>query len=1070
MMRGVGLVIWFVVVSIASSLFAQSNLSIGAPDTNGWVRLSTGDAANTLFDLQASSNLVTWRSIATTHDGLFDYPDAEAAGFRQRFYRFTSRERVPSDDWKNQILFPTEEFRSPITDPVRWVKFAIVLSDPARVVYQHSTNYPFHYDFARQRLPGFIGMDHETFDAVSLRRTNQQVLLGAVLYPPIFTFLEYGIQFVGLDPYPVEDISRWFELVRATVHPDPRAKALYIPTFEQRAVAEENRDVLEAKGIPVASLERWVDVNHCYASGWAFGRLLFFPASEIDEAYAAGLLRPEDILLTDGVPAETPLVAGIISLTPSTPNSHVAILSASFGIPFVYLPDPDERERVFALAGHEVVVRAYAQFDRCTVDVIDVDGTMSPEKKAELLALKHAPPIRFVAKTNFGAISASTDTLTPADIRFFGGKAANYGLLRQWVPSNAPPAIALSFDVWDAFLDQMLPGGNTLRAAIAVRLAPYTNFPPQISALKADLAAIRDLFTGVARFTPAQQQAITNALRVFNPARKIRFRSSTNVEDSEHFTGAGLYDSYSGCLLDDHDSDTTGPSHCDPTENNERGVFRAIQRVYASFYNDNAFLERLRHGVDETKVGMGVLVHHSFPDEEELANGVATLTFNFFSFGTNISGDLVTQYGATPVTNPDGSAIPEVVDAARFGSGISVELKQHSSLVPLGAYVMDWRNDYVEFMRLFTQVGYGFKQFYPAKNNFLLDFEYKKDLNLGLVVKQVREVPRPPATNAVPFLVDDPVTWCVDQQEFSDAFSNHRLKSLWTLNTKAMRLFPSNLTQTIYRDGALEYVVGTNRLTLTGAPATWPNASNSLAGDLTTDFWTTGSGANQRNWRLQTTLLLSVSSARPPIVTGKDLQKSVMVTYATPVPVLDNQAQIITRTNETVRLVPCRQLHPGAILREQTLMGTNTANGQRVTVQTSYYWPKPPGAAAGYTAPLVSFVETRITGLTTNEIVLHDYYSQTYHPGHHNFNEEFIFEPRLDPGVPAVTVQELNAAKIQFLHIHRRLSGRAEFTILGTDGVLRRWQRVDSLNRSGAWSNLHTHRSCGRAGKANGCA
>ncbi|HZO83595.1 MAG TPA: PEP/pyruvate-binding domain-containing protein, partial [Verrucomicrobiae bacterium] len=756
-------------------------------------------------------------------------------------------------------------------------------------------------------------------------------------------------------------------------------------------------------------------------------------------AYAAGLLRPEDILLTDGVPAETPLVAGIISLTPSTPNSHVAILSASFGIPFVYLPDPDERERVFALAGREVVVRAYSQFGRCEVDVIDVDGTMSAETKAALLALKYAPPIRFMPKTSFGAISASTDTFTPADIRFFGGKAANYGLLRQWVPSNCPPAIALSFDVWDAFLDQTLPGGNTLRAEIAARLASYTNFPPPISALKADLAAIRDLFTRIARFTPAQQQAITNALRVFNPGRNIRFRSSTNVEDSEHFTGAGLYDSFSGCLLDDHDGDTAGPSHCDPTENNERGVFRAIQRVYASFYNDNAFLERLRHGVDETKVGMGVLVHHSFPDAEELANGVATLTFSFFSFGTNITGDLVTQYGATPVTNPDGSAVPEVVDAARFGSTISVDLQQHSSLVPLGAYVMDWRDDYVEFMRLFTQVGYGFKQFYPAKNNFLLDFEYKKDVNLGLVVKQVREVPRPPATNAVPFLVDDPVAWCVDQQEFGDAFSNHRLKSLWTLNTKAMRLFPSNLTQSIYRDGAVEYLSGTNRLALTGVPATWPNASNSLAGELATDFWTTGAGSERRDWRLQTTLLLSVSSARPPIVTSVDLRKSVMVTYATPVPALDDQARIVTRTNETVRLVPCRQLHPGAILEERTLVGTNIANGKRVTVQTSYYWPKPPGASAGYTAPLVQFVETRINGLTTNEIVLHDYYSQTYRPGHHNFDEEFIFEPRLDPQVSPAILQELNAVNVGFIYIHLRLSGRAEFTILGTDGILRRW-------------------------------
>ena len=1041
-MRGVVLLVLLVAALPGSSVSAQpgsGRLNIHGPDGNGWIRLSNGANANTVVELEASTNLATWRNIATTHDGLFDYPDASAGSFWQRFYRFSSRPRTATNDWKNQILFPEEAFRSAETDPIRWVKFAIVLSDPARVVYQHSTNYPFHYDFARQRLPGFIGMSHDEFDAVSLRRTNQQVVLGAVLYPSTPVFLEYAIQFVGLDAYPVEDICRWFELVRATVHPATRATALYMPTFEQRAAAEANRALLEAKGIPVSSVERWIDVNHCYATGWGFGTLKFFPAGDIDDAYGAGLLLPEDILLTDGVPAETPLVAGIISLTPSTPNSHVAILARSFGIPFVYLPDPAERQRIQALVGREVVVRSFAQSDRCQVDVVDVEGAISPEARAELIALKNVPPIHFSPKSSYGAISASTDTLTPADIQFFGGKAANYGLLRQWAPSNCPLAIALSFDLWDAFLDQTLPSGRTLRAEIAERLAPYTNFPPDIRALKEDLAIIRDLFRQVARFTPAQQQAITNAVGVFNPGRNIRFRSSTNVEDSEHFTGAGLYDSYSGCLLDDHDSDSSGPSHCDPTENNERGVFRAIQRVYASFYNDNAFLERLRHGVDETKVGMGVLVHHSFPDQEELANGVAALTFSFLTQRTNVNGDLVTQYGATPVTNPDGTAVPEVVEVARFSSGVNLDLKQHSSLVPLGAYVMEWPDDYVEFVGLLTQVAYGFKQFYPAKNNFLLDFEYKKDVNLGLVVKQVREVPRPPATNAIPFLVDDPVTWCVDHQEFSDAFSNHRLKSLWTLQTDALRLYPSNLTQSIYRDGAVEYIAGTNRQTLTGPLAFWPNASNSIAGDIATDYWTIGAGTQQQAWRLETRLILSMSSTRPPIITSKDLEKTVTVTYASPVPAYDDFGRPITRTNDSIRLTPCRALHPGALLQERELVGTNTANGQRVTVQTSYYWPKPPGLAAGYTAPLIHFVETRVTGLTTNAIVLRNYYSQTYRPGHHNFNEEFIFEPRLDPEVSAATIAELTAANIQFIHIHRRLSGRAEFTVQGLDGVLRRW-------------------------------
>lgn len=46
----------------------------------------------------------------------------------------------------------------------------------------------------------------------------------------------------------------------------------------------------------------------------------------------------------------------------------------------------------------------------------------------------------------------------------------------------------------------------------------------------------------------------------------------------------------------------------------EHGVFRAIKKVFAGFYNDHAFLERLRHQVDEQAVRMAVLAHDFFPD------------------------------------------------------------------------------------------------------------------------------------------------------------------------------------------------------------------------------------------------------------------------------------------------------------------------------------------------------------------------------------------------------------------------------------------------------------------------
>ncbi|MCP4452553.1 MAG: hypothetical protein GY809_13920 [Planctomycetes bacterium] len=76
--------------------------------------------------------------------------------------------------------------------------------------------------------------------------------------------------------------------------------------------------------------------------------------------------------------------------------------------------------------------------------------------------------------------------------------------------------------------------------------------------------------------------------------------------------------------------------------------------------NNNAFLERLRHQVDENKVGMSLLVHHAFPDELELANGVATLdTRGLINEAGPIILTLISQTGAVSVTNPEDESTPE---------------------------------------------------------------------------------------------------------------------------------------------------------------------------------------------------------------------------------------------------------------------------------------------------------------------------------------------------------------------------------------------------------------------------
>src|SRR5690606_12945643 len=269
----------------------------------------------------------------------------------------------------------------------------------------------------------------------------------------------------------------------------------------------------------------------------------------------------------------------------------------------------------------------------------------------------------------------------------------------------------------------------------------------------------------------------------FEPSTRVRFRSSTNVEDSETFTGAGLYDSATGCLADDLDGDDAGPSRCNPDELRERGVLRAIQRVYASFYFRNAYLERLRRGVNEAEVGMGVLVHYSVPDPEELANGVATLSVDGFSR----SAELVSQAGAVSVTNPDGTALPEEVRIDRYdGVDYPTTLKT-SSLLPLGAHVLEYEADYSALMTLFNQVADEYARVTSKAPPFALDFEYKKVQPGELSLRQVRPLPLLDATRSVtPFFVGQPEKLCIYSSEYNDAFATHRLKARIALRGDAV--------------------------------------------------------------------------------------------------------------------------------------------------------------------------------------------------------------------------------------------------------------------------------------------
>ena len=947
----------------------------------------------------------------------------------------------PSPYWKNRITFPGEAFRvqGANADDPDWIKFAILLDpyDPNVVYYQDCRTYEFHYHFAVNHLPPFAGMTPRQFDQATLYTAGRLAVLGAVIMPPSGgwptppAYPEYGIQFVGADPFTREEIAWLFDIVRQSVSAAAGVTAYYFPSYEQTRVARENEAWFLSQGIEISSSARWAQGNVAYAQGWALGRLKFFPAELIQSAYYTGQLEPNDILLTDGVPAEIPFVAGILTLSPSTPNSHVAILARTFDVPFGYLALADDANEALGLIGNRVSLRAQRQWDgSAAVRLDNVEGILDEAAMAEILQLKRPPDLHIQPMLAYGSYSVSTDGLTPSQIGYFGGKAANYGILRQSIPNDCPKAVALGFNLWNEFLDQTLAGGRTLRQEIALRLGPLTYPPSDMAQFAAVLDGVRNLFTNTTatHFTPAQEAAVISILQDpaygFDPLRKIRFRSSSNMEDSATFVGAGLYDSYSGCLADDLDGDTQGPSICDPDERNERGVFRAIRKVYASFYNDNAYMQRLRFGVDENDVGMALLVHHSFPDEFELANGVATLERSG-PYSTRIL--LATQLGAVSVSNPTDGSIPEEVEVWVYSFGQYPTVLRQSNLVPLGATVMDWQQDYITLSQLLIAAANRFSVV-TGKTQFILDFEYKKTTpGNDIIVKQVRELPRNNASDTVPaFLLGRPTEFCTFQGEYGDVFANHRLKCRMTLDTQSLWLGPRPPEGTFYTTVDLEYTADGRIRRLCGSVPHLPYALHQLSQSQTapyypadfTDGWRMHPLSNPRFCRLHTDGVPTRMAARggPILLLSEQNRLYLEADYDLPVPTITWQGPTFT-TNEWVMLTPCPRPNIGDLFQDRQIGPVAIKGVGTVSIRTRFYWPPPPsGATAGYTAPLVRWIDTTIQGITTTPIVLRGWYAQTYRPGHHNFSEEFLFEPRLDGGVPREQLDALRAKNVRMIY------------------------------------------------------
>ncbi len=358
-----------------------------------------------------------------------------------------------------------------------------------------------------------------------------------------------------------------------------------------------------------------------------------------------GQLDPHDILITDEVPDDLPLVAALITSRFQAPLAHVAVLSGNRGTPDMALRGAYEAPTLRALEGQLVRLEVGAQdyrIEAVTRDVAEAAWAQVAERPT------FTPPLDLTRTELLDQCALGFD-----DVPVAGAKAANMGVLcgLQEQGVTVPQGFVVPFARYMAHLE---------RAGIDDLIRAFL----ESDARRADpTAALDDLRRAIAAapVDRALLRAVRDRIRALAPGGRVRLRSSTNAEDMPGFNGAGLYSSRA--LAGDA---------------SDREIADGLRYIWASVWNLGAFQEREHYRIDHAQVAMAVLIQSSI--DGALGNGVAITANPYDPVRPGVLINIQTD-GAS-VTGARGDQVPEQWLVFTYLPAREPELISRSSLSP----------------------------------------------------------------------------------------------------------------------------------------------------------------------------------------------------------------------------------------------------------------------------------------------------------------------------------------------------------------------------------------------------
>jgi hypothetical protein len=631
-------------------------------------------------------------------------------------------------------------------------------------LFQNTALYPFHLYFLRT-LPGIGDLDPDSYRALTLTHASRSLWSGELQLLPTAVHPVTGrpgvlALFVYSEPPDALSVDDLTSLHDRLLQCAPYARDLLTLVG---VGPEQSRDfvakapVLAGRGVAVGDLERLRPVVGAegYSLGEGLGYLRIVPRGRRADSYG-----PRDVLVTEGTFEDLGLVAGLITSLPQNVHSHVNLRLREKQIPNARIPQVYDNPALAMLDGRLI---------RLTVSATEARLEAATLVEAQAFWASHRPPPRVLTANLDETRLLDFSTLAATDAAAYGPKAANLGELFRLLPA---PNRAAGFGVPFHFHRELLRATG-LQAAIDMVLGD-ARLPTDAGFRRTALAELREVIEGAS--VPA---ALLGELRA--PAQAafgagyatlpLRFRSSSNVEDGELGSGAGLHDSARGCFADDDDGDQLGPSAClAPAEKaalevelgrrqaewrehperswlpeiiddltsdltRERTVARALKKVYASLWNERAFEEREYYRMDHRGAFMGLAVNGSFVRERLDAVAVTSVPS---SSGTPLYRVVSQKDGQPVVRPPDPTLVAETLvfrrDAGDRPTDVQILVPSSLSAQPL------WPAARLAELGglLFAVQDHFAAVVYPGRPQLSLDLEIKLTEDDRIVIKQAR--------------------------------------------------------------------------------------------------------------------------------------------------------------------------------------------------------------------------------------------------------------------------------------------------------------------------------------------